>query len=108
MSRNRQPPAGGNGPALTPRALVERIVKEMIAEGALDEALQARLQKIADPLCGSIPAIAQRGEIILPLTRLALIRQVIRESVAKGAAESLHSPGLGVPATRSRNTFKAR
>lgn len=51
MSRNRQPPAGGDGPAFTPRETVEKIVKEMIAGGAFDQAMLARLQTIADPLC---------------------------------------------------------
>jgi len=38
-------------PAFTPRDVVEKIVREAIAEGAFDEALQERLQGIADPEC---------------------------------------------------------
>ena len=38
-------------PAFTPRDVVEKIVKEAITEGAFDEALQERLQGIADPKC---------------------------------------------------------
>lgn len=44
----------GEGPMhFTDRALVERIVREAIADGAFDEALRKRLQEIADPECGS-------------------------------------------------------
>lgn len=40
-------------PSFTERELVERIVKQAIADGAFDQALQARLQGIADPMCRS-------------------------------------------------------
>lgn len=53
MSTNRRPPAGGSDPAFTSRELVERIVNEAIAGGAFDQALQDRLQAVADPECGS-------------------------------------------------------
>ena len=50
---NRESPKAGQtaDPAFTSRELVDRIINEAIAGGAFDQALQKRLQVIADPEC---------------------------------------------------------